>query len=309
MAEREDIHLFVEVRRDPHGPWQLAPVTYKCTWCEGTKKAHNGAECFACKGTALMTGYAERSAPVFAMLGSVKHKDLGYARLPFTGGLPPDLGPELGALVKRHPEHDSTKKEEFGAAYLGEYGRGYITLAQLDRPEFWKQAVAQQGTVRLSDLCAWRQRKLPAPPRHHGETSGGYVRELPLPAAEELAKCCRYGEEELRDYLISCELTPKAKAGWKKAGHEPKELLKFAGTAFASRAPKGIPKKVYAQLVKAEASTVGGYFQAPLRIVAKATWGSTHDAAAGTFRERFTPAMRKLGLPGSRVRLVFGFDD
>lgn len=319
-----DIHLFVETKPDPAGPWVLTRVESKCTWCDGTGRARNGSGVcseYGCGGAGLEAGYDGRNYAVFAMLAGVRNN---YEIVPVAEPrrLPGDMCSELKALADETVQAALSEKERddlytrlrrsYGAGWLGDHSYSWLTLRELLAYD-WEQKTHHSGVVSVAELKAWRYSGESGPSSYCGSIGGGGVRYVPLKVAEHLARCCEYQKQDRpfgRVRLLTCVLDDDCRAAWAKAGMSPSELELYAAGALvqARLDPEGLADLRAVVDSEQRLDRTARSSGTSIEVYTEVEWQEPYREAAGTFYSRFLPALQALGLPPERVRLVFGFD-
>lgn len=330
MSERQgsaigsDIHLFVETKPDPQGPWVLTAVRSKCTWCGGSGRNQRGEGCssYGCGGTGLEAGYGSRNYALFAMLAGVRNGyDIRLVAEP--RGLPADMSPELCRLADEAAQEQMTSVERdtqyerlratYGAGWLGDHSYSWLTLAELLGYD-WEQTAQYDGVITLYALKAWRAAGTNGPSSWCGSAGGGGIRYVGLSAAEALAACCEFSAP-ISEYgdgvLVTCAPGADCRRLWAEDGQLPGELDLYASQA---RERGAVSPEELAQLRAAVEAEQRLNTKSSRGVVShvtpmtEVTWLEPYREAAGSFYKDFIPALQALGLPPDRVRIVFGFD-
>lgn len=189
-----DLHLMVQRRvvgvageivvTGAAGVWELVVVRYPCPFCRDTPPPHG--VCGKCANTKQAFGWQERVRKVWGQI--IDEKDCTWPGLFPARGLPDDLRREVVERRRRgvrdayddYPygtsnlapgvelahgraeaiEHLRTLYEDAHNPWLGDYGRSWVTLAELDSYPL-DLALEREGLVQGSTFELWNGRGSP----------------------------------------------------------------------------------------------------------------------------------------------------
>jgi hypothetical protein len=164
-----DIHLFTERRADSASAWEPFVVRTVCSWCDGTGKNRDGAECYGCKGSGKEPGYSGRNYDVFGQLANVRNgigccgvdTGDGFEPIAMPRGFPPDLSPALASIFG----DDEMTDDEYDAAHAtygssgGDHTPSWLTLAELlaYQSRVASRRAIQRGVISWDQYLQWRE--------------------------------------------------------------------------------------------------------------------------------------------------------
>lgn len=204
-----DIHLFVETR-EPGGPWKLARVERKCSWCKGSGKSVRGEACFGCRrhpGVSL--GYYGRNYSTFAILAGVRNGDgtflAGATFVPISDprGLPADISTDLQAVIDHRDEDEpyeayEVRRDRWGCAWIGDHSFSHLGLDELLKYD-WKRQTTHEGWVGLEVFREWDEGGRSWPKSWCGDINGGRIRKISNQQMRELVAGGRVEKDEPYD--------------------------------------------------------------------------------------------------------------